>query len=62
MRNLETTVHIQPTDNIFASTKVQIMGAFMLGAIIMFGVGFLPMDAVHNAAHDTRHSFAFPCH
>jgi len=62
MRALETTVHIQPSDSIFASTKVHILGAFMLGFLVMFGVGFLPMDAVHNAAHDTRHSFAFPCH
>jgi cobalt transporter subunit CbtB len=25
-------------------------------------VGFAPVSAVHNAAHDTRHSAAFPCH
>ena len=36
--------------------------ACVLGAIVVLGVGFLPMDAIHNAAHDTRHSFAFPCH
>jgi len=28
----------------------------------MLLVGFLPVDAVHNAAHDTRHSVTFPCH
>ena len=62
MRVLETTVHIKPADSIFVSTTVQIVGAFVLGVVVMLGVGFLPMDAVHNAAHDTRHSFAFPCH
>ena len=34
----------------------------LLGSLVLLGVGFLPMDALHNAAHDTRHSFAFPCH
>ncbi|MCK7545873.1 MULTISPECIES: CbtB domain-containing protein [Marinobacter] len=38
-------------------------GAVLLfGALILFGVGFLPMAEAHNAAHDTRHSFVFPCH
>lgn len=36
--------------------------ALLFGAVILFAVGFLPMSAAHNAAHDTRHSFAFPCH
>jgi cobalt transporter subunit CbtB len=25
-------------------------------------VGFSHLGAFHNAAHDTRHSNAFPCH
>jgi cobalt transporter subunit CbtB len=25
-------------------------------------VGFSHIEAVHNAAHDYRHSMAFPCH
>jgi cobalt transporter subunit CbtB len=25
-------------------------------------VGFSHLEAVHNAAHDTRHANAFPCH
>ena len=33
-----------------------------LGLVMLFGVGFAQIDAVHNAAHDTRHSAAFPCH
>jgi len=35
--------------------------AFLLGALIIFGVGFGP-GIMHNAAHDTRHTMAFPCH
>jgi len=36
--------------------------AFALGMVFIGGVGFAQIDAVHNAAHDGRHSFAFPCH
>ena len=40
----------------------QILAAGLLGLFILLGVGFVPVEAVHNAAHDTRHGFAFPCH
>ncbi len=36
--------------------------ALAFGAFLVFGVGFANPEAVHNAAHDGRHSFAFPCH
>lgn len=36
--------------------------AAVLGALVVWGVGFAPIAALHNAAHDTRHSLAFPCH
>ncbi len=45
-----------------ASTLFQNLAAMAFGAAILFAVGFLPMDAAHNAAHDTRHAMAFPCH
>lgn len=32
------------------------------GLGLVFLTGFSHMDAVHNAAHDTRHALAFPCH
>lgn len=40
----------------------QIVAAALIGLIVVFSVGFLPMDVVHNAAHDTRHTVSFPCH
>jgi cobalt transporter subunit CbtB len=40
----------------------QNVAAFLLGAVILFAVGFAPMSSAHNAAHDTRHALAFPCH
>lgn len=36
--------------------------AFALGLALVFLTGFSHLDVVHNAAHDTRHSLAFPCH
>lgn len=33
-----------------------------LGAVLLFGAGFASMQALHNAAHDSRHSAGFPCH
>ena len=36
--------------------------AALLGVSIIYGVGLANSSALHNAAHDTRHSLAFPCH
>jgi cobalt transporter subunit CbtB len=36
--------------------------AFMLGTFLVYGVGFASPAEIHNAAHDGRHTFAFPCH
>jgi len=36
--------------------------AALLGLGVIWGVGFSHVPAWHNAAHDTRHSMAFPCH
>lgn len=41
---------------------VTALSAALLGAFIVFGVGFAHSDTIHNAAHDGRHAFAFPCH
>ncbi|WP_111496090.1 MULTISPECIES: CbtB domain-containing protein [Marinobacter] len=44
------------------SSAVQQGAVAVFGALILYAVGFLPMSAAHNAAHDTRHTFVFPCH
>lgn len=36
--------------------------ALSLGLVLIFVVGFAHPSAIHNAAHDTRHSMSFPCH
>ncbi|MFT4119794.1 CbtB domain-containing protein [Bradyrhizobium sp.] len=40
----------------------QALMAMVLGVFIVGFVGFSHIDVVHNAAHDVRHSNAFPCH
>jgi len=44
------------------SRAVQLVLAGLLGVFIVGFVGFSHMEAAHNAAHDYRHSMAFPCH
>jgi len=41
---------------------LQIAAALLLGTVILFGAAFVQTSAVHNAAHDMRHSQGFPCH
>ena len=33
-----------------------------LGLLFLVGFTHGPNNALHNAAHDTRHAFTFPCH
>jgi cobalt transporter subunit CbtB len=45
-----------------AAVLVPVMLAVLLGSFLLFGTGLSALSAVHNAAHDARHAFAFPCH
>ena len=61
----QTTVAATPraaTVSGSVSKGLQLGAAFFLGAVILFGAGFLSTSAVHNAAHDARHAQGFPCH
>jgi cobalt transporter subunit CbtB len=40
----------------------QALLALIFGVFVIGVVGFSHLDVVHNAAHDVRHSNAFPCH
>lgn len=44
------------------SKAVHLLSAFVLGAVVIYGAGFLQKSVAHNAAHDMRHSQGFPCH
>ena len=39
-----------------------IVVAALLGLGLVFMAGFAPASALHNAAHDFRHTQNFPCH
>jgi cobalt transporter subunit CbtB len=41
---------------------VPALSAMLMGLTLVLIVGFAPVAEVHNAAHDTRHTAAFPCH
>jgi cobalt transporter subunit CbtB len=51
-----------PIAGSIASRLVQSVLAMTLGLFIVGMVGFSHIDVLHNAAHDVRHSNAFPCH
>jgi cobalt transporter subunit CbtB len=36
--------------------------ALFLGAFFVWGAGFASSATLHDAAHDTRHAYGFPCH
>jgi cobalt transporter subunit CbtB len=64
MQHSSTQVQTQPSAVPSARRRALAgpLAAAILGAIIIWVVGFSPVEAMHNAAHDTRHSHAFPCH
>ena len=44
------------------NTLLPALVALGFGAFLIFMTAFAKPEAVHSAAHDTRHSFAVPCH
>lgn len=34
----------------------------LVGSLLILGVGFAGPGELHKAAHDSRHTFTFPCH
>lgn len=52
----------QPSFTEISRATLPAVAAILLGVFVLFGVGFAGATTIHNAAHDSRHSFAFPCH
>ena len=38
------------------------IAAILLGLVFIGVTGFAPLQALHEAAHNTRHAISFPCH
>ena len=45
-----------------SETVAAALVAMVLGTFLVYGAGFANANALHEAAHDTRHAFSFPCH
>jgi cobalt transporter subunit CbtB len=61
--SISTTSHSTSSTTATQSQRLTAaVSAMILGACLVYFAGFSHIDAVHNAAHDTRHSSAFPCH
>jgi cobalt transporter subunit CbtB len=45
-----------------SSKAAAVFVAALLGALFVYAVGFMPAQAMHDAAHDTRHAITAPCH
>jgi cobalt transporter subunit CbtB len=56
----QQTVFVQPALRAKAVSAAAL--ALLFGVFVLAGVGFAGPSVIHNAAHDSRHSFAFPCH
>ena len=62
-RQLRPTALLTPAVSPAITDRARlIVGSAVLGVTLIFLAGFAAPDIVHNAAHDTRHAAAFPCH
>ncbi len=61
MTQTRTTIGVTAASD-HAAILAPVMIAVLLGTFLLFGAGLSTASAVHNAAHDARHAFAFPCH
>jgi len=52
----------QSTSVLAQSRRIVAVTTLAFGLGLVFLTGFANSAAVHNAAHDTRHAMAFPCH
>lgn len=58
---MSAKVHALPLVAPSQRAAAALVAAF-LGLGLLFVSGFAPASALHNAAHDWRHSHNFPCH
>lgn len=59
---MSTTQYDRSAAALAPQAILPVAGAILLGVFVLFGVAFAGPEVIHNAAHDSRHAFAFPCH
>lgn len=57
-----TSTSLSSTTVSTQTRAMPLLMAALLGLIVIGVSGFSPMEVLHNASHDYRHSMAFPCH
>lgn len=55
-------IHKQLIKSASDTKRNQIFMALIFGLSILSVVSLAPMEVIHNATHDVRHSSGFPCH
>ncbi len=53
--------HPETATSLGELTKARLVAVGFAG-VMLFTVAFVTTPSVHNFAHDTRHTQAFPCH
>jgi len=57
------TISVSAVSGLTLSQRLMVgLFALVLGFLLVGTIGFASDMAVHNGAHDTRHSLGFPCH
>ena len=65
MEHIEPTATAPGADVTQAGDRAKVAAALCaagLGLLLVYVSGFAQVEALHNGAHDSRHSAAFPCH
>ena len=60
--SIQTKAILRHTDVATQEKGPAVGFALLLGAFLFVGVAFVSPMEIHNAAHDGRHVFSFPCH
>ncbi len=62
MPKLADNVELQTRGHAWKDKLLPALFAATLGLMLLYTAGFAEIPVLHNAAHDGRHSAAFPCH
>ena len=62
MRTWTGTPPVARTRPVGLAPAAAIMLSAALGLFLIWGVGLAGPQSLHDAAHDSRHAIAFPCH
>jgi len=59
---MSEAIQNQQVASVQRNKKNQVLATALLGLLILSVLSLAPMEVIHNATHDVRHSSGFPCH